>query len=85
LESAESGARADIFRYANFALDSRLRGNERSVLLRRRVGVRGGPGVDTRRLERGGHRFLDVIEPDELKLLARFLGDVVEVLAVARR
>src|SRR6185369_8515833 len=35
-------------------------------------------------VDRGVHRVLDALEPDELDVLARLLGDVLEVLAVAR-
>ena len=61
----------------------------RLVGLRLGVGEFGGVG---RRLvgrrfwfERAGDGFLDPFEPDELHLLARGLGDVVVVAAIARR
>src|SRR6516162_7515888 len=50
------------------------------ALAPRRVAI-GGP----RRLEGRGERIVDVLEPDELQLLARVLRDLLEVLAVARR
>ena len=45
-----------------------------------------GSGKLRRRvLQRRGDRVVDPLQPDELQLVARILGDVVVVLAVARR